>query len=77
MPTKRIKPKREIIDADELDIEEEDEEEEYEEPEPVPLARTPKTKKQGLDLELQDIIDVVEGNINRALQAINYLRTKI
>ena len=75
---KRLLPqKAEIIEEDEY----EDDEEDYEEEEmEVPQRRPQKLKKnssQSPELRNQEVLDVIEGNLNRALSALQFLRGRI
>jgi len=63
------KKKKIIEEVDEEDEEEEDEEEEEEEV-PTPTKKSSPNK----DITKQEIADIIEGNLNRALQLLQYLR---
>lgn len=77
---KRLLPKKaEIIEDDEYEDEEETEEEEYEEEDEEPVRPQKKKKRPSEPVELrnQEVLDVIEGNINRALSALQFLRNKV
>lgn len=76
---KRLLPKKaEIIEDDEYEDEEETEEEEYEEDEePVRPQKKKKRPSEPVELRNQEVLDVIEGNINRALSALQFLRNKV
>ena len=77
---RRLLPKdAEIIDADEYEDEEEEEEDEEEELEtPKGIHHKPlKKPSEPLELRNQEVLDVAEGNLHRALNAIQFLRNRI
>lgn len=76
---KRLLPKKaEIVEDDEYEDEEETEEEEYEEDEePVRPQKKKKRPSEPVELRNQEVLDVIEGNINRALSALQFLRNKV
>ena len=67
-----ISKKKKIVE--EVDEEEEEEEEEDEEEEEVPTPTPTKKSSPNKDITKQEIADIMEGNLNRALQLLQYLR---
>jgi hypothetical protein len=59
-------PEQEEVDENDVEVEEEEEVEETEEPKQVP-------KQEGRITKLE-VVDVIEGNLNRAMQLLQYLR---
>ena len=72
---KLVKPVDEDFEEEESEEEEEVEEEEEEDEVPTP-SQLPKSKVQPTQdrITKQEVVDIIEGNLNRSLQLLQYLR---
>ena len=69
-----ISKKKKIVEEVDEEEEEEEEEDEEEEEEEVPTPTPTKKSSTNKDITKQEIADIIEGNLNRALQLLQYLR---
>jgi len=70
----KAKKKKIVEEVEEVDEEDEEEEEEEDDEEEEPAPTPTKKSSPNKDITKQEIADIIEGNLNRALQLLLYLR---